>query len=58
MFVVRLIGMILLAVYLFFSGLFELTKMNVTPMFSSMIGLVAMGAGVLILISLGKGSER
>lgn len=58
MLVVRVLGMILLAVYLFFSGLFLLTGMQLPAMGTSLLGLIGMASGVLILISLGKSDRR
>jgi len=58
MHVVRVLGMILLAVYLFFNGLMMLTEMSMPAMGGSLLGLIGMGAGVLILISLGKKGDR
>ncbi len=51
--VVRTLGMIFLAVYLFFRGLPMVTGMQMPAMGDTLIGLFGMGAGVLILIAMG-----
>ncbi|MCC5832072.1 MAG: hypothetical protein JJU12_03410 [Chlamydiales bacterium] len=56
--VVRILGMIFLAVYLFFSGLFQVTGMQMPPMGEMLLGLVGMAAGVLILISVGGKKDK
>lgn len=56
--VVRILGMIFLAVYLFFNGLFMATDMQMPPMGTMILGLVGMAAGVLILISVGTKKDK
>ncbi|HEY4832773.1 MAG TPA: hypothetical protein VIH61_09480 [Waddliaceae bacterium] len=51
---VRILGMVLLAVYLFFGGLFLLTGMSLPHLATGILGLIGMGAGVLLLISVGS----
>lgn len=49
--VVRVIAMILLAAYLIFGGLIMLLGMTVPQMGLAILGLLGIGAGILILIS-------
>ena len=58
MHVVRVLGMILLAVYLFFNGLMMLADIRMPVMGGSLLGLIGMSAGVLLLVSLGKKGDR
>lgn len=56
--IVRMIAMILLAAYLIFGGFIMLLGMTVPPIGLSVLGLIGIGAGVLILISFcGKGGH-
>ncbi len=52
--VVKALGMILLAVYIFFSGMFLLTDISVPQMVTSLLGLIGMTSGILILITVAK----
>ena len=54
MHVVRIIGFILLAVFLTFNGLISLLGLTVGHFIVSALGLISLGAGVLLLISLGS----
>jgi hypothetical protein len=52
--VIKVIGMILLAVYLLLTGVVGLYDATPGPMMKHLIDLLAMGSGILILISIGK----
>ena len=54
MHVVKIIGMILLAVFLTFNGLISLLGLTVGHFMFNALGLISLGAGVLLLISLGS----
>ncbi len=54
MHVTKMIGMILLSVYLILSGLSMMSEVNLAPMASNLVQLCAVGAGILILISINK----
>lgn len=51
MFIVKILGMILLAVYLIFSGL-TVVGFSFPDMAMTLLGLVGISSGVLILISI------
>lgn len=52
--VLKMIGMILLAVYLILTGLSTMSEVTLAPLAKSLLELVAISAGVLILISIGR----
>lgn len=52
MYIVKLIGLILLAAYLIFDGLISITGVRLGSMAFDALGLIAIGAGILLLISL------
>jgi hypothetical protein len=52
--VVKMIGMILLAVYLILTGLSTMSEVNLAPVAKNFVDLVAVASGVLILISIGR----
>ena len=52
--VVKVIGMILLAVYLLLTGVVGLYEATPAPMMRHLMDLLAIGSGILILISIGK----
>lgn len=52
--IVKMIAMILLAAFLIISGLIALTGMTIPAFGMSLLGLLALSAGVLILISIGS----
>ncbi|MEZ5315604.1 MAG: hypothetical protein R3E91_05305 [Chlamydiales bacterium] len=56
--IVKNLGLIFLAVYLFFSGLFQVTSMVMPMMGNVLIGLVGMASGILLLISLGGKKDK
>jgi hypothetical protein len=56
--VVKILGAIFLAVYLFFTGLFQVIEMQMPAIGNLLLGLVGMAAGVLILISLGGKKDK
>jgi len=54
MVVTKMIGMILLAVYLILTGLAMMAEITLSPMANNLVQLLAVAAGVLILISINK----
>ena len=52
--VVKMLGMIFLAVFLIFTGLASLSEVALAPMAKSVLDLVGLTSGILILISIGK----
>ncbi len=49
--IVKIISVILLGIYLFFSAAFKMFAFNVTGAVSFCLGLSAVGAGVLMLLA-------
>ena len=49
--IIKLIAVILLAVYLFFSSAFDLFQYQIAGGVAFLLGLCAAGAGILILLS-------
>lgn len=56
--VVKMIGMILLAAYLILMGLSTMSEVTFNPMSHKFVDLLGVGAGVLILVSIGKFSKK
>lgn len=56
--VVKLIGMILLGVYLVLTGLSTMSEISLGMGAMKLINLVGVGAGVLILVSIGKFTKK
>lgn len=52
--IVKMIGMILLAVFLILTGLAEMSEVALAPMAKNVLDLLAIAAGVLILVSIGR----
>ncbi len=52
--VVKVIAMILLAVYLILTGLSTMSEIHLAPLARYIVDLIAIVAGVLILISIGR----
>jgi hypothetical protein len=52
--VVKMIAMIFLGIYLILSGLATMSEINLAPLARSILDLLAVAAGVLILISIGR----
>lgn len=52
--IVKLIGMILLAIYLILTGLSGMSEVALAPLAKSVLDLIAATAGVLILVSVGR----
>lgn len=52
--IVKMIGMIFLAVYLILSGLSEMSEISLAPIARSIVDLFALVAGILILVSIGR----
>ena len=52
--VVKVIGMVLLAVYLLLTGMVGLYEATPGPMMKHVMDLFAVGSGILILLSVGK----
>lgn len=50
--IVKIIGMILLAVYIFFSSAFHMFGFQAPTMINFLLGLCGVGAGVLMLLSI------
>lgn len=51
MHIVKVVGMILLAIYIFFMGLAQLTGMSLPAVGHVILGLVGVAAGILIFIA-------
>lgn len=58
MFFVKILSIILVAAYLIFDGIIAVTGGHARPLVNSGIGLIAVAAGVLILISLSSHTNR
>ena len=52
--VVKMLGMIFLAVFLIFTGLATISEVSLAPMAKNILDLLGIAAGILILISIGK----
>lgn len=52
--IVKMIGMILLAIYLILTGLSAMSEMQLAPAARFILDLIAIFAGVLILITVGR----
>lgn len=52
--IVKMIAMIFLAVYLILIGLSSMAEVSLAPMAKSVLDILAIAAGILILISIGR----
>lgn len=52
--ITKMIGMIALSIYLILTGLSTMSEVSMAPAASKIVDLFGVGAGVLILISIGK----
>lgn len=52
--IVKMLGMIFLAVYLIVTGLGTMSEITLSPFAKNFVDLLAISSGVLILVSIGK----
>jgi hypothetical protein len=56
--VTKMIGMIFLAIYLILTGLAMMSEVMIAPMTNNLLQLIGVASGILILVSIGKFTQR